>query len=484
VAELKEVWPARTILKYETDIVEEALRLIAIRSVKGPAEPGKPYGAGVDRALQYMLSLGERLGFRSTNLDGYAGHIEFGEGDEYVGVLVHLDTVDAGDGWTVDPFGGVVRDGLLIGRGASDNKGPAVVALYALAALRDAILMPETKIRIILGTDEESGMSDMDYYFAKEPPPKYAFAPDAAYPIIHAEKGYYVLTVRGRGDERPSREAASWRLAGGDAANVVPDRCSLELRFDGGQFQRHARERLLAAAATHPHVAVERESSEGHVRLSMRGKLGHGSYPPSGINAVARMLEFMADALPDTLASSPLLAFVHSRIGHEAFGETLGLAAADPTHGRLTVNLGVMKAGWDGEQAEPAYAALNVRYPVTSDGAAVFDAFRSRCESHGLQAAVERHMPPLYVPESHPLLVKLGGAYEAVMEEPAKLLSIGGGTYARKLQGRGVAFGAGFPGRNHGPGAHQPDETASIADLMLHGRICTQALYELQRRDG
>lgn len=481
----KEVWPGQGIQKYEEEIVEQIMKLIAIRSVKEPAEPGKPYGPGVDRALQYMLALGERLGFRSANVDGYAGHVEFGEGDEYVGVLVHLDTVDAGDGWTVDPCEGAVRDGLIIGRGASDDKGPAVVALYALAALRDAIGTPETKIRIIFGTDEESGMSDMDYYFAKEPLPIYGFTPDAAYPIIHAEKGFYVLTARGRGEGRASREVSSWRFAGGEAANVVPDRCALELRFDGGEEQRRIREKLLAAAEAHPHLSVEKESeaSERVVRLLMRGKVGHGAYPPSGINAAARMLEFMADALPDTLASSPLLSFVNSRIGHEAFGESLGLAAADPTHGRLTVNLGVLEAGWDGAKAEPAAAVLNVRYPVTSDGTAVFDAFRSQCDAHGLDAAVEQHMPPLYVPESHPLLVKLGHAYEAVMEEPTKLLSIGGGTYARKLQGRGVAFGAGFPGRNHGPGAHQPDETASIADLMLHGQICTQALYELQRRE-
>ena len=71
------------------------------------------------------------------NVDGYAGHVEYGEGEEYVCVMNHLDVVAAGEGWTRPPFGGVLEGNLLYGRGATDNKGPAVAALYCLCALRD-----------------------------------------------------------------------------------------------------------------------------------------------------------------------------------------------------------------------------------------------------------------------------------------------------------------------------------------------------------
>ncbi len=220
------------ILKYREDIIRDTQKLIQIRSVKEPALPGMPYGPGIASALSFMLQLGESLGFRSRNVDGYAGHIEWGDGDEIVAVLVHLDTVVEGDGWSCDPLGGHVRGDLIIGRGASDNKGPAVVALYALAALRDMIGTTNRRIRIVFGTDVENGMTDMDYYFSKEPLPLYGFTPDASYPIIHAEKGFLVLTLNQKRNQADELSTSVLAIQGGDAPNVVPDRCFADLDWD------------------------------------------------------------------------------------------------------------------------------------------------------------------------------------------------------------------------------------------------------------
>uniref|UniRef100_UPI003979F124 M20/M25/M40 family metallo-hydrolase n=1 Tax=Salmonella sp. SAL4445 TaxID=3159900 RepID=UPI003979F124 len=50
----------------------------------------------------------------------------------------HFDVVPAGSGWTVDPFGGVVRDGRIYGRGACDMKAGLAAAIYAVEAIRRA----------------------------------------------------------------------------------------------------------------------------------------------------------------------------------------------------------------------------------------------------------------------------------------------------------------------------------------------------------
>lgn len=69
----------------------------------------------------------------------------------------HLDVVPAGAGWTVDPFGGSVRDGRLYGRGACDMKGGIAAAVYAAEAIRRAgVTLPGT-IEISGTVDEESG---------------------------------------------------------------------------------------------------------------------------------------------------------------------------------------------------------------------------------------------------------------------------------------------------------------------------------------
>ncbi|MBM7566153.1 M20 family metallopeptidase [Paenibacillus sacheonensis] len=494
---------SEAILKYESDIVRHIRELVRIRSVAGTPEPGKPFGEGPARALRYMLELGESMGFRSADIDGYAGHLEYGEGDEMAAILVHLDTVPEGEGWTADPFGGDVEGGRIYGRGAADDKGPAVVALYALKAFADLGIAPRRRLRIIFGTNEENGMTDMDHYFAQEPLPEFGFSPDAGYPVIHAEKGIYVVELNWKARTQPQLIGARNRssesdsgpspmgngttgsdirlsavelcivsMEGGSAPNMVPDSCRAVV--EAGE---EAARMILQAASGHERITADRMEN-GRLVLTAAGKSGHGSYPPSGINAIAHMAAFLADLAlgsdkEDASPAARLKAFLAKRIGFEAFGESLGIACSDPVHGRLTVNLAQVSLN-----AEESRVILNIRVPVVFDGEELVSQLRNRLQADGIRLTVQSWLPPLYVPPEHPLIRKLNRAYETVTGESAGLLSIGGGTYARKLQGRGVAFGAGFPGGpdNH---AHQPDEFVGIADMMRHGRVCLQAIYEL-----
>ena len=107
-----------------------------------------------------------------------------------VAVLGHLDVVPEGDGWSFDPFGGEIRDGKVFGRGAMDDKGPTIAALYALAALRDSGLPIRRRIRLLFGTNEETGSNDMKYYRSHGGEiPVMGFTPDGEYPVINGEKG-------------------------------------------------------------------------------------------------------------------------------------------------------------------------------------------------------------------------------------------------------------------------------------------------------
>jgi succinyl-diaminopimelate desuccinylase len=69
----------------------------------------------------------------------------------------HFDVVPAGAGWTVDPFGGVVTDGRIYGRGACDMKGGIAAAVYAAEAIRRAGVASNGSIEISGTVDEESG---------------------------------------------------------------------------------------------------------------------------------------------------------------------------------------------------------------------------------------------------------------------------------------------------------------------------------------
>jgi succinyl-diaminopimelate desuccinylase len=69
----------------------------------------------------------------------------------------HFDVVPAGAGWTIDPFGGIVRDGRIYGRGACDMKAGIAAAVYAAEALRRAGIALQGSVEISGTVDEESG---------------------------------------------------------------------------------------------------------------------------------------------------------------------------------------------------------------------------------------------------------------------------------------------------------------------------------------
>ena len=173
------------------ELLESLAALVRIPSVEGVPEEHAPFGREPARALHETLALCEKLGFQTGNMDDRVGWCEYGEGEEMVAVLGHLDVVPAGDGWTeTEPFSGEIKNGRIYGRGTMDDKGPMVAAIYALAALKDAGFAPSKRIRLLFGTNEETGCGDMSWYVSHGGElPVYGFTPDGEYPIINGEKG-------------------------------------------------------------------------------------------------------------------------------------------------------------------------------------------------------------------------------------------------------------------------------------------------------
>ena len=136
------------------DIIAAIQACIQIKSVKDVehAAPGAPFGPGIREALEWTLALGEKFGFNVKNVEGYAGHIEMGKGD-LLGILGHIDVVPEGDGWSVPPYSATIKDGKILGRGALDDKGPSLTALFAMKAIKDAKIPLNMRVRLILGTD-------------------------------------------------------------------------------------------------------------------------------------------------------------------------------------------------------------------------------------------------------------------------------------------------------------------------------------------
>ena len=115
-----------------------------------------PFGKATKECLLYVLDKAFKDGFKTFNAKNYAGHLEFGEGEETLGILAHLDVVpvDKKD-WLSDPFKLDIRDGKMYARGVEDDKGPFVASYIAMKMLKDEGFKPKRKIRLIFGCDEE-----------------------------------------------------------------------------------------------------------------------------------------------------------------------------------------------------------------------------------------------------------------------------------------------------------------------------------------
>ncbi len=187
----------KKILDYWDDIIKDLSEVIEIPSVCGKAEGNYPFGKAPAMAIDKATELASAYGLKTRNVGYYACHAEIGEGEENAVVMAHLDVVPEGEGWETDPYKLVIKDdGFMYGRGVSDNKGAAIVALHCLRAIKDSGVQGKRKLRVIMGSGEEVGMADMEHYFAEEQMPTMGFTPDARYGICHCEKGISHFTVK------------------------------------------------------------------------------------------------------------------------------------------------------------------------------------------------------------------------------------------------------------------------------------------------
>lgn len=439
--------------------LQENLR---IPSVQGPAEPGKPYGSAVRESLDHVLAAAEKLGFSTVNMDGQLGWCEYGEGEEMVAVLGHLDVVPAGDGWSFDPWGGEIRDGRIFGRGTMDDKGPSIAALFALAALRESGLPIQRRIRLIFGCNEESGSGDMKYYLAHGGEiPVMGFTPDGEYPVINGEKGIINVTYGRELDQIGELKLLS--IHGGTAPNVVPASASAKLACP-----RELAERIARLSAPKLRYTV----TEQGLFVESEGVNAHGSTPELGENALGRLV-LALDTLPLEGQTAQAIHFLAQTLGMETDGASAGIALSDDVSGKLTLNWGTL----DVENGK-LLMKINYRYPVTKrcdDCAPILD---EKFAAAGFTKEAQLHKEKLYVPEDSSLIRTLMKVYREQTGLEGKPKSIGGGTYAKSLPNI-VAFGPIFPGDEIRE--HKPDEFLELSRLMQNAQIIAAAMYEMAK---
>lgn len=443
-------------------LIRDIMELVSIDSVEGEPKEGMPFGEGPAKALQCFLDLAEEAGLRTENFDNYAGHADYGEGKEVVGILGHVDVVPCGEGWICDPFQPQIKDGKIYGRGVLDNKGPMLVCLHAVKILKEMGIPLRKKIRLIVGANEETDWKCMDYYFGEKKitPPQISFTPDAEFPLNHAEKGVFQYQLVADLKEKIE-------ISGGNAYNSVAESASALLPAGS---EETVRERMTKwEEATRCKISCQTE--ENGVRLSVRGFAAHAASPAKGINAVSGLMYMIVDlGLEGELLE--IARWYMKYIGFDLQGKGLGIDLSDEISGTLSFNVGKAEV-LDGK----LILSIDNRVPVTYKCKEVQDLLEKNLEGSRFRFENPQITEAIYVPKDSFLVTTLMDVYrEVTKDHDAEPQVDGACSYARALENC-VAFGAILPGQ---PDLmHQKNEYLELDKLDLWMKIYLEAIYRL-----
>lgn len=445
-------------------LIQDIIKLVSINSVEATPEAGMPFGAGPAKALDCFLEIAESLGLTVENFDHYAAHADYGDQEEILGILGHVDVVPCSGNWICDPFKPEIIDGKLYGRGVLDDKGPLLACLHAVKILKEMNIPLKKRIRFIVGANEETDWKCMDYYFNKKkiPAPKMSFTPDAVFPLIHAEKGVFQYQL-------VTDITEDLVLSGGTVFNAVADHASVLLPCE---LETIIRENLLSwESQTGCHFVIDQEASS--LRLTAEGIAAHAAHPSSGVNAISGLM-YALSKLPLQNELSRIAAFYMEHIGFDLTGKGLRIDLCDEISGVLSFNVGKVEV-----LDHKVIFSIDNRVPVTYRCMQVQEILQKQLADSGFRFENPYATESIHIPEDSFLVQTLLESYRTVTgDTSAKPLVDGACSYARALDNC-VAFGALLP--DQPDLMHQTNEYLALDKLDVWMNLYLDAIYRLAK---
>lgn len=441
-------------LEYKDEAFDLLKKLIKCESVLKEYNPKSdmPFGKGAKDALEILLKKAKEDGFKIKNIDNYAGHISFGDGEETLGILAHLDVVPVKlEEWNTYPFELVFKDDKMYGRGTLDDKGPLVSAYIAMKALKDLGFKPKKEIRLIAGCDEESGSRCLKHYYEYEKKPELAFSPDAGFPLIYGEKGMMSYDIIGK-----LKDDVIVEFICGDRYNIVPSKAMMKINLDlKNEF----------------YLFLKENNYNGEIKddyYIAYGIASHAAVPEKGLNAAYILFSFLKKYTNSTLSK-----FIDEYFLFDVYGEKIGYKMYDEEMKDLTSNLAIVNI-----KDNEFKIGINCRLPLDDGFSLIKASLDKACKKYGYNYNVLFESPRHYVSKDSFLVKTLMNAYKEVTLDITDAITIGGGTYARELE-NAVAFGPLKPNREDV--CHIANEYMYIDDFIDAIKIYTKAIYDLTK---
>lgn len=447
------------------NLIQDTVALVNIPSVSIKTEdPNMPFGDGCRAVLEEALSMGRRMGFEVMNHENYCGSLLWrGESEKEVGIFGHLDVVPEGTGWIYRPYDAVVEDGIIVGRGAADNKGSALSAIYGVKYLMNSGYKPRHSIRIFLGCNEEAGMEDIQYYIQHHSMPEFSFTPDASFPVCYGEKGIMEIDAKIDLDSEVLVD-----FGAGIASNAVSGDAYAVLRVDA--------ERLTQRIAGMDVSGIS-DCGNGCVKIVVTGVATHAAFPEGSDSAEVKLASILLKSgVLDPKAINVMKGII--TLFSDYYGAGIGVPYEDEVSGKLTHIGGVAKM-----EGGKLHQNLNIRYTITAERQEMKNVIVKTLNERGFIVTRIKDSAPNYVDQSKPIIQELTNICNKHLGMQLTPYVMGGGTYARKLK-HAVGYGPGVPGNNKRfgikrGGAHQPDEYVEIQHLKKAVAIYAEAIVAI-----
>lgn len=462
---VERVWP---------NVIEDIASLVSYKSVEelDKAEEGAPWGPGPREALDEALCIANVLGLTAHDCDGYLGFADLpGASEKQIATIAHVDVVPEGPGWNTDPYEMVQREGWLLGRGVIDDKGPAVLSLYAAAYFAEQVeqtgkQLPYT-LRILLGANEETNMGDVEWYLDNYDEPAFLFTPDAEFPVCCGEKGILHAQFVTAPISGPAQGAKIVSITGGTVMNAVPSTAEAVVRADA------------SALPSTEGITVE-AGEAGQAVIKAQGIGGHASLPEGTKNAIHMLCSYL---LANNICSETERDFLEMQetIHADTDGTALGIAATDDIFDPLTIVGGTVRMAEDGSIIQ----TVDSRYPKSTTGEAIVAKLTALARAHNASFELLSDVVPFYVDPSSPEIETLVRCYNEYMGTNAQAFTIGGGTYARHFK-NAASFGPEEPTTvlpDFGGQMHGPNEAVNEEQLKKSLKIYIYAISQLMELD-
>lgn len=464
----------RWIDKNKDRIVENWIELIKIPSITSEPKENAPFGENCAKALSFAASL-----FDSENIDskvyaegGYA-LAKYGKGEKTIGIFSHSDVVPVGDGWIfTEPFCPVIKDGSLIGRGAEDNKSGIMAALCLTEFFRDEKIKLNSTLQTFIGSDEECGMKDMEFFLKEHKIPELSFVPDADFPCSIGEKGIYHFWAKSKNAFSQIKD-----MGAGETFNIVLDNITAEIEHSDELLEEI--ENLTAG-----NKAFTVTSDGDVITLKAKGIAKHASIPEGSVNAAYITFKLLSECSSLCESDRKIVSGAEKALSCY-YGAGLGIEHNDVNFGKLTCTNGIVKT-----ENGCLMLSFDVRYGDTLSPETLEGTADKSLDELGFEVTYKNNTPGFAIDKDSKFPEILEKIYGEITGTELKSVLMSGGTYARKLT-NAFSIGTFVINKNrtspvlempegHG-GPHQCDERIDIEGFFEAVRILIHYVYECDK---